>query len=161
MPVTPPPVEVAELVSEPSRWDGHAVTLTGEVVGDYGIRGEVVWAQVNDDPYVEAPIPAGGARRGGNVGIGVRFPREVYDESWGEPGGPSGRGPVLEISGVFHHNDPSEGGDTYVGAETARLVEPGAPFPPDPALPTTFLVAAALVIAALLAWPRQPRLRAD
>ena len=67
-------VSVGQLDEEPERWDGRIVTIRGEVVGDYSIRPRHIWIQVNDDPYVDAPLVDGGPLEGGNVGIGVRMP---------------------------------------------------------------------------------------
>ena len=126
-------VTVAELDEEPERWDGRVVTIRGEVVGDYSIRPEHVWIQVNDDPYVDAPLVEGGPLEGGNLGIGVRMPPDIDVAGWGRPGGDEFRGPVVEVTGVFLYNEPSTGGDTFVDAsdvvvlEAARMFEaPGA-----------------------------------
>lgn len=126
-------VPVSELDADPAAYAGQEVTIQGEIIGDYGIREDVVWVQVNDDPYVDAPLVETGELAGTNVGIGVRIPREAFDPSWGEPGSSTIRGPVVRVTGIFRYNDPDESGETFVEAARVELVEPARVLEQPPA----------------------------
>ncbi len=117
-------VTIAELDSDPTSWNGDLVSITGEIVGDYGNRGDIVWIQVNDDPYSETPIPAGGRLQGGNSGIGVRLPYSLFDHAWGEPGGYRFRGPIVKVTGTFRYNSPDHLGETFIDAIEIELISP-------------------------------------
>lgn len=114
----------AELDADPTIWDGQMVTITGEIIGDYGRRSEVIWVQVNDDSYVDAPLVETGRLAGSNTGVGVRIPEDLFDDSWGPPGGYRIRGPVVEVTGVFEYADEETGGDTFIDAMAIELVDP-------------------------------------
>ncbi|GIU92247.1 MAG: hypothetical protein KatS3mg011_1153 [Acidimicrobiia bacterium] len=119
-----PQVGVDGLDREPDRYDGRMVTIEGEAVGDYGRRGSEVWIQINDDPYRDAPLVETGLTRGPNRGIGVWMDVALFQpDRWGPPGRYGLRGPILRITGVFHHNDPERGGETYLEAVSVELVE--------------------------------------
>lgn len=122
-------VSVSDLDADPTAYDGLEVIITGEIIGDYGDRGHVVWFQVNDDPYAEKPIPAGGALRGTNVGVGVRLPGQLFDPSWGEPGGYRYRGPIVRIVGTFRHNAPDQFGETFIDGTSVELISPAVQNP--------------------------------
>lgn len=130
-------VPVSELDENPTAYAGRMVTIEGEIVGDYGIRDDVVWCQVNDDPYVDAPLAETGRLAGTNIGIGVRLPRASFDDGWGQPGSSDTRGPVVRVTGTFRYNDPEESGETFLEARQVELVEPSRPFEqgPSPAWP--------------------------
>jgi len=41
-------VSVGKLLSEPTSFDGKQITISGELIGDYGFRSDgTVWAQLN------------------------------------------------------------------------------------------------------------------
>lgn len=122
-------VEVSDLDDRPGDFAGETVEIEGEIVGDYGIRDDVVWFQVNDDPYVTAPLGETGELHGSNVGIGVLLPRSLFDESWGSPGSHKTRGPIVRITGIFRYNDPATGGETFVDARAVDLIEHPRPLP--------------------------------
>ena len=143
-------VEVSTLLAQADTYDQQVVTIRGEIVGDYGDRGDVVWVQVNDDPYVDEPFAADGRLAGTNTGISVRLTGGVPAD-FGPPGGHGVRGPIVEITGVFRDLDPDLGGLTFVEAVDVVLVSPARTFPepgPDAAAAVT---GAALTAAALLA----------
>jgi hypothetical protein len=126
-------VSVAQLERAPAEWNGREVEITGEVVGDYGIRRSEVWIQVNDDDYVYRPLLETGEPAGSNSGIGVRLSPDLVDvERWGPPGGYRTRGPVVRIAGVFRYAWAEEGGDTFIEAVGVTLVEPARPLPAPP-----------------------------
>lgn len=137
------PVSVTDLDTDPITWDDQTVTITGEIVGDYGRRPNVVWVQVNDDGYVEAPLIETGRRAGTNTGLGVRIPKALFEESWGSPGGYRTRGPIVEVTGTFRYADTETGGDTFIDATSIELISAARPLDLKP---TDFrLVAISLV----------------
>ncbi len=123
-------VGVDELDRDPEAFAGRMVTLEGELIGDYGRRGDMVWVQLNDDPYVEAPIPGGGEPAGTNQGIGLRIPAELFaPDTWGPPGSARYRGPLLRVVGEFRYHDPALAGETYVQVTDVVLLDPARPLP--------------------------------
>ncbi len=99
-------VDVEVLLADPEAFQGE-VSLTGELVGDYGWRGDGwVWAQLNDDHYVDQPLLEHGSLAGGNVGVGIRMPYDLA-EKLGPPGGYRERGPVVEATGRWVYHDAS------------------------------------------------------
>jgi hypothetical protein len=155
-------VQVSDLDTDPARYAGQEVTIRGEIVGDYGIRSDVVWVQVNDDPYVDRPFREHAELAGGNVGIGVRIPAALFHESWGTPGGYLVRGPIVLVTGTFRYNDPSTGGETFVDASVIDLVEASRPIDqPDGPLPltvgiTTLVLGGITFALARWRWTRPP-----
>lgn len=121
------PVSITDLDADPAAWDDQTVTITGEIVGDYGRRTNVVWVQVNDDGYVEAPLIETDRRAGTNTGLGVRIPAALFEESWGSPGGYRTRGPVVAVTGKFRYADEETGGDTFIDATSIELISTSRP----------------------------------
>jgi hypothetical protein len=154
LPAAASQVSIAELDAQAPTWSGLEVTIEGEIIGDYSIRGDEVWVQVNDDAYVDDPLVETGRLAGGNIGMGVRMPTEVFSTEWGAPGGYHTRGPVVRVTGTFRYLDPATGGDTFVDATSVVLVEPARPLEPPPA--EMGLLAAAVTMIALGAgmWAR-------
>lgn len=144
-------VNVSELEKEPATWADRQVILTGEIVGDYSIRSEVVWFQVNDDPYATTPLGENEVPAGVNAGMGVRIPRSLFDESWGEPGGYAVRGPVVRIEAVFRYSSAEDTGETFLQATQIELVEPARPIerPSPPATPALVGLALTAIGASL------------
>ncbi len=148
-------VTVADLLADPEAYGDLAVVVRGELVGDFGERDDgTVWAQLNGDPYAEAPLLAGGSLAGPNLGIGVRFPAEVWP-GYDEPGGYRVRGPVVEVTGYWRYHDASRSGESYLEvtgvvllAEPLTLEEPGVGWLPL-GLGLGFLGAAAAVALAV------------
>lgn len=117
-------VDVTDLDTHPDQYEGTRVVITGEVVGDYGIRSDVVWIQLNTDVYADTPLRTRDDAVGSNVGIGVRYPRALHNEEWGPPGGYGVRGPILRVEGVFRYNDDEESGETFIDADTIEVMSP-------------------------------------
>lgn len=139
------PVDVEVLLADPQAFQGE-VTLTGELVGDYGWRGDGwVWAQLNDDTYAEQPILEDGPLSGGNVGVGIRMPYDLA-EQLGPPGGYRRRGPVVTATGTWVYHDESRGGESYLEVESLVVVEPGRDLAEDPSW--VRLVGGSVLIAA-------------
>jgi len=123
----PAQVSTTALDASPIIWDDQIVRVKGEIVGDYGRRPAVVWVQVNDGPYIDDPLVETGTLHGSNTGVGVRIPNDLFDDSWGAPGGYRTRGPVIEVTGVFRYADDETGGDTFIDAHDIQLIEPSRP----------------------------------
>ena len=118
--------EVSDLLASPDVYASREIVLTGELVGDYSQRDDVVWVQLNDDSYTHAPLVESGVS-GTNTGIGIRIPVGIFDSTWGDPGGFGVQGPVVEITGVFRYQDPGRSGETFVDVTTLRLISAARP----------------------------------
>lgn len=147
LPAAATEVSAGELDAAPDGWNGLEVTVVGEVVGDYSVRRESVWVQLNDDPYVSEPLSESGRLQGTNVSVGVRLPSDLFSEAWGPPGSYRVRGPVLAVTGVFRYADPSTGGETFVDAAVIELIEPALALEAPPS--EMGLLLAAVVMMAL------------
>ncbi len=156
-------VDVSDLDQNPQLFNGQVVTLEGELIGDYGIRGDEVWVQLNDDPYTENPIPGGGAPAGGNQGIGLRIPIEIFDpEVWGPPGSVRYRGPLVQVVGEFRYHAADASGETFVQVADITLLDPARPLPSGELgtpgrIGIALLVLAALIFGAARYRARPPR----
>lgn len=142
--------EVSSLLALPHEFDQQIVRVRGEIVGDYGDRTDVVWVQVNDDPYVDEPLAVNGRLAGTNTGISVRLSGEV-PSSFGTPGGYGVRGPIVEVTGVFRDLDPSLGGLTYIEATEVELIAPSERLSEPGASRGAMATGAALTVLGLLA----------
>lgn len=102
----PIPVTSSQLYDCPQQYDGARVHYRGEVVGAVLRRDGGAWVQLNDDIYSQAagPLPAHRDYRGGNAGVGV-FISSQMAASISAVGGPTMRGDVLDVDGVFHRVD--------------------------------------------------------
>lgn len=143
-------VEVSTLLALPDEYDQQIVTIRGEIVGDYGDRGDVVWVQVNDDPYVDQPLISTGRLAGTNTGISVRLSGGIPD-SFGAPGAHGVRGPIVEVTGTFRDLDPALGGLTFVEATDVFLVSPSQRLREPGLDPVAAALGAILTAAGLLA----------
>lgn len=118
-------VSVSDLITDSEALDGSEVTVVGELVGDYGFRGDGwMWTQLNGDDYVDSPIRDGGRPVGGNTGVGIRMPTRL-GEGLDPPGGYRNRGPIVRITGVWKYHDPARQGETYLEVTSMTIVEPG------------------------------------
>jgi len=118
-------ISVPELITNSKAWSGSEVTVEGELVGDYGFRDDGwMWTQLNGDSYVRSPIRDGGQPLGGNTGVGVRMPTPV-GVGLDPPGGYRTRGPIVKVTGIWKHHDPSRQGESYLEATSIEVVEPG------------------------------------
>jgi hypothetical protein len=148
-----PPAMAAESVSAtmlletPQSFDGHEVTVVGELIGDYGYRDDgTVWTQLNDDPYAFSPLRDGGRLLGGNVGIGIHAAADLFD-GIDPPGRYNRVGPLVIVTGTWRYHDPDRGGETYLEVASLQTVRAGYPLS-EPVSPTTLVAAAVLVLAA-------------
>jgi len=147
-------VPVSTLLALSDEYDQQVVTVRGELVGDYGERGDITWVQLNDDAYVDAPLARDGRLGGTNTGIGVRISGTV-PEAFGEPGGYGVRGPVVEIVGVFRNLDPALGGLTFIEAVEVDLISPAEPVPGQGIDLPALVVGAVLTLGGLLTLARR------
>jgi hypothetical protein len=143
-------IDLDELLEQGADHNGETVELTGELVGDYSVRSDGVWVQLNVDAYVDAPVLETGQLAGTNTGMGAHIPLEVFDESWGAPGGYRQRGPIVSITAVFRYHDPALQGDTYLDVVSVSLVETSRPLSEETPKNLLGLGIAALVAAFLL-----------
>lgn len=146
-------ISVAELIEEQGRFAGDTVTLRGELVGDYGFRGDGwMWTQLNDDPYVDAPIRGRGVPAGGNVGIGLKVPVGLTLDL-DPPGGYLVRGPIVVVTGIWKYHDPERQGESYLDVRHIEVVERGRRFEEGldwvPVLTGVGLLLAAALVAVL------------
>ena len=110
----PRTITVADLLADPEAYTGQrgGARRTGR-----GLRR----AERRDgvDPAERRPVrrrppcsPAAGLA-GANLGIGVRFPAELWP-GFDSPGGYRVRGPVVELTGIWRYHDPERGGESYL-----------------------------------------------
>lgn len=144
------PVDVSELLAEADVYDLMQVTVVGEIVGDYGDRGEIVWVQLNDDAYTHQPPGSARQLAGTNIGISVRL-SGVSVEDFGSPGGHSLRGPIVEVTGVFRNLHPELGGLTFIDATDVVLVERSVATPEAGPDLTASIIGTILTVGGLLA----------
>lgn len=145
-------VSVADLDADPETWDGRPVLVTGEIVGDYSVRSDVVWVQLNDDDYVAIPLAEREGPSGGNAGMGVRMTLDLFDDSWGPAGGYGVRGPIVQVEATFRHNSRDDQGETFLDATSIELVEPSRPVEQRPGSPFRASVGGLLTLAGAALW---------
>ena len=153
------PVAAIDLIESSENFSGVEVTVTGELVGDYGHRrGGWSWVQINDDSYAVAPLRDGGAMTGSNIGIGARLPERLIADL-DPPGGYSRRGPLVSLTGTWRHHDPGRGGESYLDVTTLTVGEPGRPLTDDAAIAPRLIAATVLWAAVAAIWVRHRRPR--
>ncbi len=143
-------VDVAELLTEADAYDLVQVTVVGEIVGDYGDRGDVVWVQLNDDAYTHQPPGSMRQLAGTNTGISVRL-SGISLEDFGSPGGHGVRGPIVEVTGVFRNLHPQLGGLTFIDATDVILVEQSVATPESGPDLAALIIGTILTVGGLLA----------
>lgn len=149
-------VSVEELVEQAADLAGERVTVEGELVGDYGFRGDGwMWTQLNGDVYAHEPIREGGSPLGANTGIGIRMPIELA-EGLDPPGRYRSRGPVILATGMWKYHDPERQGESFLEVEYLVLIEPGRILNED-ADWTVVVSGALLITAAAATWFARPR----
>jgi hypothetical protein len=150
-------IRVADLLADPGALDGSEITLVGELIGDYQHRGGEVWVQLNDDPYVSAPLHDGGSLAGTNVGVAVRFPAALFDQGlFTGVGGYRVRGPVVRVTGTWRFHDEGRGGESYLSAESMDVLEAARPISQGGNWPVLLIGTALIVIGvAPVVWRRR------
>lgn len=118
-------VTVSELIGSAAEFAGMEVTLEGELIGDFGFRGDGwMWTQLNDDSYVSTPIREGGIPVGGNTGVGIRMPISLGVDL-DPPGRYLTRGPIVRVTGMWKYHDEERQGESYLEVESLAVIEPG------------------------------------
>ncbi|MPZ51794.1 MAG: hypothetical protein GEU79_03510 [Acidimicrobiia bacterium] len=147
-------VTVSVLIDFGAEWAGEEVVVRGELVGDYGFRGDGwMWTQLNGDAYVSQPIGDGGRPQGGNSGVGIRMPNEM-GRGLDPPGGYLRRGPVVKATGVWKWHDPSRQGESYLEVSSLEVIEEG--YEMDEGVDWgVIVVGAGLILLCPILWPRR------
>lgn len=143
--------DLGSILDDPGAWHERAVVVRGELVGDYGPRGEHVWVQLNDDAYADTPLVERDRPAGLNLGLGVRIPDALFDPAWGSPGRHGIKGPIVQVRGVFRHNDPSESGETFIDVTHVDLISPSRTLD-EPSPGAGIWVGLGLVVSAGAVW---------
>jgi hypothetical protein len=121
-------VPITSLIENMQKYDDHVVTIQGEAIGDFMVRGVNAWITVNDDAYSKSSIEEGGELVGmSNAGIGVWVPEQT-GRKIGIFGGWKNKGAIVRLTGVFHRACSEHGGDTDIHADSLEVVAPGRPF---------------------------------
>jgi hypothetical protein len=140
-------IPVEELTNAGALYDDREVTVEGELVGDFGVRGDgTVWTQLNDDSYADRPLRETGTHGEGNTGIGVRFDRAL-EFDLDQAGGYRWQGPVVRVHGTWHFHDVDRGGESYLDVASFEVVQPARQLE-DPAFWPLWLVGIGLVLGA-------------
>lgn len=118
-------IRVTDLLANPEGFDGLAITIEGELVGDYGMRRDgYMWTQLDDDSYARDAIVDGGPLAGPNIGVGIRMPSALA-EGLDPPGGYRREGPLVWATGTWEYHDPDRGGESYLDVTGIEVVEAG------------------------------------
>lgn len=121
-------VTVQELTEMSAELAGTEVVVEGELVGDYGFRGDGwMWTQLNGDVYSRDPLHEGGEPAGGNIGVGVRIPSQLANDL-DAPGGYRNRGPLVRVNGIWRYHDPVRQGESFLDVTVIEVVEPARRF---------------------------------
>lgn len=148
-------VDVAELLENPTDYVGE-ITITGELIGDYGFRSDgFMWTQLNDDSYAVDPVQDGGELTGGNIGVAVRIPDSLA-ERLDPPGGYRVRGPIISATGIWKYHDSDRGGETYLDVVSFVVTDGGRELAEHPNL-LVLVAGLGLIIGAGYAWRRSRR----
>jgi hypothetical protein len=147
---------VEELLADGETYDGAEVTVEGELVGDYGFRGDgFMWTQLNDDSYARAAIVDGGARTGGNIGIGVRM-ASILGRDLDPVGGYRLEGPVVQLTGFWRYHDPDRGGESYLDVTELVVIDRGRRLQEGPDW-LVFALGVMLIGATIVMWRQRVR----
>jgi hypothetical protein len=123
---TQPGVDVnsASLVENANLWNGHTVSFKGEAIGEALIQGKMAWIHVNDDPYMEKSVPAGGGLSGYNSGHAIWLPADLARkiEVFGDY---RRQGAIAKVTGVFNAACPEHGGDMDIHATSLAILRSG------------------------------------
>ncbi len=148
-------VSVSGLIEMAAELSGQEVTVKGELVGDYGFRGDGwMWTQLNDDLYARHPIREGGPLQGANIGVGIRIPAGLAKDL-DPPGGYRHRGPLVSVTGTWKYHDPERQGESYLEVESLAVIEPGRSLHEVPDW-RAFVAGVLLVGAAAFVWFVRP-----
>jgi hypothetical protein len=126
-------VGIGDVLADGAAYDGQEVTVRGELVGDYGRRGDEVWVQVNGDSYADRPLLLGGPLTGSNVGIAARIPADLFASAgFEDAGGYRHRGPVARLTGTWRFHDADRTGESYLDVTAVEVVAHEQPLEEGP-----------------------------
>lgn len=121
-------VPIKDLIENMKKYDGQTVTIGGEVIGDLMVRGTHAWFTVDDDPYSNKSVEAGGELVGmSNMSMSV-WADKTDTESMKILGGYKNKGDQVTVTGVFNRACHEHGGDTDIHAVSVEVIRPGRPF---------------------------------
>lgn len=114
----------ADLVEDPTAWDGQTIEFTGEAIGEAMSRGDEVWLHLNDDAYAMQTTEEGGTLSGFNSGHAVVVTPEMAERVT-VFGDHKHRGDLVRVTGVFNAACDEHGGDMDIHATELEIVERG------------------------------------
>lgn len=150
-------VRSGSLFACPESFDGRAVVVRGEAIGEL-LRGPDGrrWVQVNDDAYATAgPLPTTRRPQGTNSGVAVLLPAGIAP---GSLGGPGRQGDLVQVEGIYRATAAEDQGGPAVIARALSVERPGGAVAVIPATRlriVTPLAAAATAALVLAAWRRR------
>lgn len=148
-PATAVEPDAGDLLLDGETWNGATITIEGELVGDYVRGGDgMLWVQLNQDPYVEAPLREGGNAVGGNTAIAVRIPSDLR-AALGPLGRYDRRGPVVRVTGVWRWHDSAAAGYSHLQVIDLVVIETSRPMRQDA---NWFAVGFGVVLLTLASW---------
>ena len=157
-PVVAGDVTVSDLVADGAAYANAEVTVSGELVGDYGNRRDgYTWTQLNGDGYGVGPIVDGGPLIGSNIGVGIRM-RTDLAEDLDPPGRYRTVGPLVRVTGIWKYHDPSRQGETYLDVTAIETVTPGRDLHEQP-LWGAFALGSIMIALSGVLWWRYTRKR--
>lgn len=142
-------VPLSDVFADPRAFDGKAVTVRGEVIGEVVRANGALWLQLNDDPYAARSIAEGGRARGQNVAIGV----VVSDDQASKLrffGDYDTKGDVVVIVGRFNAVCERHGGEADIHATSLEVVRRGYPIEHGVSVPLAAAAGGALALATVL-----------
>ncbi|MCJ7744807.1 MAG: hypothetical protein MUP40_00770 [Actinobacteria bacterium] len=121
-------IPIKDLIENMKKYDGQTVTIGGEAIGDLMVRGTHTWFTVDDDPYSNKSIEAGGQLVGmSNMSMSV-WAEKIDSEDIKILGGYKNKGDRVMVTGVFNRACHEHGGDTDIHAFSVEVIRPGHPF---------------------------------
>lgn len=123
--VNPNEYSSVALIGAPANFDGDKITFRGEAVGDPMVRTDGAWIHLNDDPYSEKSIPAGGDLAGYNSGLPVWLIDGAQVGQVQRYGSYRAMGDIVEVVGTFNAACLEHGGDMDIHATSLRVVQEG------------------------------------
>jgi hypothetical protein len=121
-------IPIKDLIENMKEYDGQTVTIGGEAIGDLMVRGTHAWFTVDDDPYSNKSIEAGGQLVGmSNMSMSV-WAAKTDTEGMKILGGYKNKGVQVTVTGVFNRACHEHGGDTDIHAFSVEVIRPGHAF---------------------------------
>ncbi|MDF2615094.1 MAG: hypothetical protein K0S71_2880 [Clostridia bacterium] len=99
---------VAALIEESKKWDGQAITLEGEVIGDIMFRKNMAWFNISDET--------------GAIGVWIDTSEAKKINLTGNY---RHHGDNVKISGIFHRALKEQGGEMAIAGESIEIYTSG------------------------------------